>query len=101
MFHLSFTFCFRYFVVEIVPQNPVQNVILCNERQLSDQILRNVLKYYGVFGEASVRGGFNVKYCNEKTNIAIIRVRHGPHRFVGATLSLMNVVPIYITYNIL
>jgi len=47
-----------------------------------------VQKYYGDFGTASI-ANFGVKYFNEKHNLVIIRVSHGPHRFVTSILPLL------------
>lgn len=41
---------------------------------------------HGDFGVAAVKSGFLTKYCNENTRIAIIRSRHGPHKFVTSSL---------------
>ncbi|KAL5292970.1 POP5 family protein [Megaselia abdita] len=54
--------------------------------------MKNVGKYYGEFGIGSTEYGFRVKYCNDKTRIAVIRVRHRPHRFVTSILPLICVI---------
>lgn len=41
---------------------------------------------YGDFGVAAVKIGFLAKYCNENTRIAILKSRHGPHKFVTSAL---------------
>lgn len=41
---------------------------------------------HGDYGVAAIKSGFITKYCNEHTHIAIVRVRHGPHRFVTSSL---------------
>lgn len=53
---------------------------------LQDAVLNKVQQMHGDFGVASIRSGFLAKYCNENTRIAILRSRHGPHRFLTSSL---------------
>lgn len=62
---------------------------------LYDCINKNVQKHYGDFGVAAISSGIKVKYCNDKTKIAIFRIRHGPHRFVTSILPLITVVSLF------
>lgn len=55
-------------------------------------VLKLVQKHWGDLGEAAVRSGLKCKYCNDQTRIAIIRIRHRPHRFVTSVLPLASVV---------
>lgn len=59
--------------------------------ELYDYFKTNVLKYYGDFGMASV-GNLSVKYCDPESKLLIIRVSHGPHRFLTSILPLLTVV---------
>ncbi|XP_022918640.1 ribonuclease P/MRP protein subunit POP5 [Onthophagus taurus] len=56
---------------------------------LSNAIKDTVQQLYGDFGLAAIKAAFTAKYCNELTKIAIIKVRHGPHRFVTSVLPLI------------
>lgn len=61
---------------------------------LAKSVLRNVKKYYGDYGLGIVEHGFRVKYCNERTKIAIIRCLHQSHRTVTSTLPLITMVSV-------
>lgn len=49
-------------------------------------MLNKIQQLHGDFGVAAIRNGFITKYCNENTRIALIRARHGPHRFVTSSI---------------
>lgn len=49
-------------------------------------MLSKIQQLHGDFGVAAVTTGFLTKYCNENTRIAILRSRHGPHKFVTSSL---------------
>lgn len=51
-----------------------------------ETVLEKIQQIHGNFGVASVKSGFLAKYCNENTRIAILRSRHGPHRFVTSSI---------------
>ena len=51
-----------------------------------DIIIEKIQQLHGDFGVAAVKTGFVAKYCNENTRIAILRSRHGPHKFVTSAL---------------
>lgn len=51
-----------------------------------DTLLNKIQLIHGDFGVASMKSGFLTKYCNENTRIAIIRSRHGPHKFVTSSV---------------
>lgn len=59
---------------------------------LHNTIMQKVQQLHGDFGVAAIRAGFTAKYCNEKTRIAIIRIRHGPHKLVASVLPCVNSV---------
>lgn len=51
-----------------------------------ETVMTKIQQLHGDFGVAAVRTGFLTKYCNENTRIAIIKVRHGPHKFVTSSI---------------
>ena len=50
-----------------------------------------VQKNYGDFGLASVQN-FKVSYFDENSKLLIVRIAHGPHRFLSSILPMMNLV---------
>ncbi|CAO1408993.1 unnamed protein product [Diamesa tonsa] len=78
----------RYALVHI-KGNKNQNFTV-SPLELFDYFKTNVLKYYGDFGMASV-GNLSVKYCDSDSKLLIIRVSHGPHRFLTSILPLLTV----------
>lgn len=82
---------FSYIAVQIVPYTPVKTLRL-NDHTLAKCLLQNVEKYYGVYGLGVLENGFRVKYCNERTKIAIIRCLHRGQRFVSSILPLITLV---------
>ncbi|KAK4875646.1 hypothetical protein RN001_012068 [Aquatica leii] len=77
----------RYLVVEITPQNVRKNLsLVIHSSALHQAILLKVQQLHGDFGAAAIRAGFTAKYFNEKTRIAIIRSRHGPHKLITSAL---------------
>ncbi|EDV96803.1 uncharacterized protein LOC6558426 [Drosophila grimshawi] len=81
----------RYIAVQIVPYAPVKTLRL-NDHTLTKCLLQNVEKYYGVFGLGLLEHGFRVKYCNERTKIAIIRCLHRGQRYVSSILPLITLI---------
>lgn len=57
--------------------------------ELADTLRKAIHKYYGDFGLASV-GNLYIKLLNDKHKIAIVRVSHGPHRFLASIIPLLN-----------
>ncbi|KAF2885318.1 hypothetical protein ILUMI_20850 [Ignelater luminosus] len=78
----------RYIVIEINSQNNLK----INQHSLHTAILTKIQQMHGDFGMAAVRAGFIAKYINEKTRIALIKARHGPHKLVGSCLPCVNVM---------
>ncbi|CAO1416887.1 unnamed protein product [Diamesa serratosioi] len=78
----------RYALVHI-KGNKNQNFTV-SPVELFDYFKTNVLKYYGDFGMASV-GNLSVKYCDPDSKLLILRVSHGPHRFLTSILPLLTV----------
>lgn len=56
--------------------------------ELADTLRKAVQKYYGDFGLASM-SNLNVKLFYDKHKLAIVRVSHGPHRFLSSILPLI------------
>lgn len=83
----------RYFVIKIEEQNRENDSsLVLKGGSLHKAILERLQQLHGDFGVAATKSGFTAKYCNEKTRIAIVRVRHGPHRLLGSTLPLVNII---------
>ncbi|KAJ8722495.1 hypothetical protein PYW07_003675 [Mythimna separata] len=77
----------RYITVEIVcPFVSEDKPLHLKPKIFHDTLLSKIQLLHGDFGVAAVTNGFLTKYCNENTRIAIIRSRHGPHRFVTSSL---------------
>ncbi|KAL0894147.1 hypothetical protein ABMA27_014180 [Loxostege sticticalis] len=77
----------RYITVEIAsPLVPDSKPLNLRPKIFHDSVLNKIQQLHGDFGIASIRNGFLTKYCNETTRIALIRARHGPHRFVTSSL---------------
>ncbi|XP_033328117.2 POP5 ribonuclease P/MRP subunit isoform X1 [Megalopta genalis] len=53
-------------------------------------INQKVQQLYGDFGVAAIKAGFSAKYCNEHTRIALVKTRHGPHKFLLKAIPLIN-----------
>ncbi|KAJ6633858.1 NAD-dependent histone deacetylase sirtuin-1 [Pseudolycoriella hygida] len=84
---------YRYIVVQIIPEDDNKKGGLAfTDISIAQCIMKNVQKFYGDFGAATVRSGFKCKYCNEQTRIAIIRIKHRPHRYVTSVLPLITTI---------
>ncbi|XP_055318002.1 uncharacterized protein LOC129576661 [Sitodiplosis mosellana] len=93
---------YRYVVVKVEPQTAIAGSISFSDSALYSSITKSVLKYYGDLGAASIRFGLKCKYCNDRTRIAIVRVKHRIHRFVTSILPLTSVLGEHIVkYRIL
>lgn len=77
----------RYIVVQIGLVHTKEGTLLKIPHEvIAHEIKEKVHQIHGDFGAAAIRAGFTAKYCNEYTRIAIIRARHGPHRFVTSSI---------------
>uniref|UniRef100_A0A069DNY6 Ribonuclease P/MRP protein subunit POP5 n=1 Tax=Panstrongylus megistus TaxID=65343 RepID=A0A069DNY6_9HEMI len=76
----------RYVTIEVKQEKASKGLKKLSSKELSRQILGAVSRLHGEFGFAAVRNGFLANYCNEITQIAIIRVRHGPHKLVTSSI---------------
>lgn len=70
----------------ISPVVPEHKPLCLKSKIFHETLLKKIQQLHGDFGVAAIRNGFLTKYCNENTRIAIIRARHGPHRFVTSSL---------------
>ncbi|KAF5273880.1 hypothetical protein FQA39_LY00995 [Lamprigera yunnana] len=83
----------RYMVVQIIPQQFREgSSFTLHSFALHQAILSKVQLLHGDFGCAAITAGFAVKYFNEKTTIAIVRSRHGPHNLITSVLPLIRSV---------
>ncbi|KYQ58935.1 putative ribonuclease P/MRP protein subunit POP5, partial [Trachymyrmex zeteki] len=57
---------------------------------VSNAIKLKVQQLYGDVGVAAIKDGFDAKYCNVQTKIAIVRLRHGPHKYALHAIPLIN-----------
>lgn len=83
---------FRYIVFEINPENTIKNFesFEVPAEAIYYAINNKVQQLHGDFGAAAIRNGFVGKYCNSKLRLALIRVRHGPHRFILSALPFID-----------
>jgi ribonuclease P/MRP protein subunit POP5 len=72
--------------------------IKVSQAEIADNFKKSVLRYYGDFGAASI-ANFGVKYFNEKHKLVIVRVSHGPHRFLSSILPLLTTVSHLTTFK--
>ncbi|KAJ8955164.1 hypothetical protein NQ318_009057 [Aromia moschata] len=83
----------RYLVVQINEEGKSETAQLkLRAISLQQSIIDKVQQLHGDFGVAAIRAGFNSKYCNEHTRVAIIRARHGPHKFVASAIPCIKTV---------
>jgi len=79
----------RYIVLRVQSAEIPEKPCIIKNADLYKAILNKVRDVHGEYGLASIRTGFTCKYCNELTNVAICKLRHGPHRFVTSILPLI------------
>lgn len=79
-------------MVEINPVVETGKPLPLSPIAFHNAIMDKVEQLHGDFGVAAIRAGFTAKYCNEKTRIAIIRIRHGPHKLVTSSLPFITSV---------
>lgn len=80
----------RYIVLEIIPHSNDDKQLMLKSTSLSNAVQQKVQQLYGDFGVAAIKDGFDAKYCNSHTKIALLKVRHGPHKFVLHAVPLIN-----------
>ncbi|XP_031833915.1 POP5 ribonuclease P/MRP subunit [Nomia melanderi] len=80
----------RYIAFEITLGDKSDKQFPLKITTLHYAIQQKVQQLYGDFGVAAIKAGFSAKYCNEHTRIALVKTRHGPHRFLLKSLPLIN-----------
>ncbi|RZF42578.1 hypothetical protein LSTR_LSTR001373 [Laodelphax striatellus] len=81
----------RYITVEVDPVKlPKNEPWPLKTSKLYRALMAEVENLHGDFGVASITSGLAVKYCNKETRIAVIRCRHGPHRFVATSIPFIH-----------
>ncbi|EGI67165.1 PREDICTED: uncharacterized protein LOC105144519 [Acromyrmex echinatior] len=81
----------RYIVFTIKPHNDSDDKQAAwKNTHVSNAIKLKVQQLYGDVGVAAIKDGFDAKYCNIQTKIAIIRLRHGPHKYALHAIPLIN-----------
>ncbi|XP_012055302.1 PREDICTED: uncharacterized protein LOC105618370 [Atta cephalotes] len=81
----------RYVVFTIKPHNDSDDKQAAwKNTHVSNAIKLKVQQLYGDVGVAAIKDGFDAKYCNVQTKIAIIRLRHGPHKYALHAIPLIN-----------
>ncbi|CAD1474304.1 unnamed protein product, partial [Heterotrigona itama] len=76
-----------YIVCEITVGDKSKKPMQLKVTTLHNAIQQKVQQLYGDFGVAAIKAGFSAKYCNAHTKLAIVKSRHGPHKF------LLNAIP--------
>ncbi|XP_059482620.1 ribonuclease P/MRP protein subunit POP5 [Neocloeon triangulifer] len=80
----------RYLVLEAIPiDGKNKSKFHMKPQALYSAILEKIELLHGDFGVAAVRNGFLTKYCSEKTQVAYVRARHGPHKLVASAIPLV------------
>ncbi|XP_053985767.1 ribonuclease P/MRP protein subunit POP5 [Hylaeus anthracinus] len=80
----------RYITFEITLGDKTNKPFPLKINALHFAINQIVQKLYGDFGVAAIKAGFSAKYCNAHTRIALVKTRHGPHRFLLESIPLIN-----------
>lgn len=80
----------RYITVEITPRTDEKKPLVLKASALYEAVQKKIKIMFGDFGIAAIRPGFNAKYCNNYTKIAMIRCRHGPHEFILQSIPEIN-----------
>ncbi|XP_044271116.1 ribonuclease P/MRP protein subunit POP5 [Tribolium madens] len=83
----------RYIIIEVLEDShKPSDSFKITQNHLYRGIISSVQKLHGDFGVAACTAGFVLRYCNEKTRIAIMRCRHGPHKLVASSLPILRTV---------
>lgn len=59
--------------------------------EIADNLRKSIRKFYGDHG-SGMTANLCIKVFNEKHQLAIARVAHGPHQFLTSILPLLSVV---------
>nr|CAH0099694.1 unnamed protein product [Daphnia galeata] len=82
----------RYFTAEIIPLDSTTQPLNLKTYDIVTSILNVTEQIHGEFGAAAIKNGLEVKYCNQSTQIAVIRCRHGPHRLLASSLPFLSTI---------
>ncbi|XP_076165897.1 POP5 ribonuclease P/MRP subunit [Ptiloglossa arizonensis] len=80
----------RYITFEITLGDKSDRPFPLKITTLHIAIQQKVQQLYGDFGSAAIKAGFNAQYCNEYTRIALVKTRHGPHKFLLESIPRIN-----------
>ncbi|KZC06309.1 PREDICTED: ribonuclease P/MRP protein subunit POP5 [Dufourea novaeangliae] len=80
----------RYITFEITLGDKSDKPFPLKTTSLHVAIQQKVQQLYGDFGVAAMKAGFSAKYCNIHTKIALVKTRHGPHKFLLESIPLIN-----------
>lgn len=80
----------RYLVFEITLGDKFDKPFPLKITALHVAINQKIQQLYGDFGVAAIKAGFSAKYCNEHTRIALVKTRHGPHKFLLESIPTIN-----------
>ncbi|XP_076233814.1 POP5 ribonuclease P/MRP subunit isoform X1 [Calliopsis andreniformis] len=72
----------RYIAFEITLGDKSDKPFPLKITALHVAIQQKIQQLYGDFGVAAIKAGFTAKYCNVHTKIALVKTRHGPHKFL-------------------
>jgi len=82
----------RYLVVEYervksIEQSGVDlEPLNSKDIDIAESVKEKVSELHGDFGRAAISVGFKVIYANKWSRLVIMRVRHGPHKFVSSSI---------------
>lgn len=79
----------RYIAFEITLGDKSDRPFMLKTTALHIAIQQKVQQLYGDFGLAAIKAGFTAKYCNIHTKIALVKTRHGPHKFLLDSIPLV------------
>ena len=80
----------RYIIFEITVGDKSNKPLQLKTMILHNAIQQKVQQLYGDFGVAAIKAGFSAKYCNIHTKIALVKTRHGPHKFLLKAIPIIN-----------
>ncbi|XP_003696431.1 ribonuclease P/MRP protein subunit POP5 [Apis florea] len=80
----------RYITFKIILGDKSNKPLQLKITTLHVAIQQKVQQLYGDFGVAAIKAGFTAKYCNIHTKIALVKTRHGPHKFLLKAIPLIN-----------
>jgi ribonuclease P/MRP protein subunit POP5 len=61
-----------------------------SDASICSSIRAAVQELHGDFGQAAVSLGMRSAYCNADTHVAVLQVRHGPHRLVASAIPFVS-----------